>query len=77
MKSILNYEEFFSYYGVPLIIKGQVKGVLEIFHRTALTPDAEWLDFLNTLAGQTAIAIENSTLFESLQRSNLGTCSGL
>jgi putative nucleotidyltransferase with HDIG domain len=55
---------------VPLIAKGQVKGVLEVFNRQALAPDAEWLDFLNTLAGQTAIAIENSTLFESLQRSN-------
>ena len=63
-------EDFVCYYGVPLIAKGQVKGVLEVFHRRALEPDAEWLNFLNTLAGQTAIAIENSTLFESLQRSN-------
>jgi PAS domain S-box-containing protein/putative nucleotidyltransferase with HDIG domain len=64
-------EDFVCYYGVPLIAKGQVKGVLEVFHRTALEPDAEWFDFLNALAGQTAIAIENSTLFESLQRSNV------
>jgi PAS domain S-box-containing protein/putative nucleotidyltransferase with HDIG domain len=63
-------EGFVCYYGVPFISKGQVKGVLEIFHRTALEPDPEWFDFLNALAGQTAIAIENSTLFESLQRSN-------
>jgi PAS domain S-box-containing protein/putative nucleotidyltransferase with HDIG domain len=63
-------EDFVCYDGVPLIAKGQVKGVLEVFNRRVLEPDAEWLDFLNTLAGQTAIAIENSTLFESLQRSN-------
>ena len=63
-------EDFVCYFGVPLIAKGQIKGVMEIFHRLALAPDAEWFDFLNTLAGQTAIAIENSTLFESLQRSN-------
>ena len=63
-------ENFACYYGVPLIAKGQVKGVLEVFHRHVLDPDTEWFDFLNTLAGQTAIAIENSTLFESLQRSN-------
>ena len=63
-------EDFVCYYGVPLIAKGQVKGVLEVFHRSALEPDEEWFDFLNTLAGQAAIAIENSTLFESLQRSN-------
>jgi GAF domain-containing protein len=61
---------FVCYYGVPLITKGQVKGVLEVFHRTALEPEAEWFDFLNALAGQAAIAIENALLFESLQRSN-------
>jgi putative nucleotidyltransferase with HDIG domain len=63
-------EDFVFYYGAPLIAKGQVKGVLEVFHRTKLEPDAEWFDFLNALAGQAAIAIENATLFENLQRSN-------
>jgi HD-GYP domain-containing protein (c-di-GMP phosphodiesterase class II) len=43
---------------------------LEIFNRTPLTPDQEWLDFLDALAGQTAIAIDNTELFEDLQRSN-------
>ena len=70
LTSLLAGEDFVCYYGMPLIAKGQVKGVLEIFHRTALEPDAEWFDFLNALAGQAAIAIENTTLFESLQRSN-------
>ena len=64
-------EGFVCYYGVPLITKGQVKGVLEVFHRALLEPDGEWLDFLDTLAGQAAIAIENASLFESLQRSNV------
>jgi PAS domain S-box-containing protein/putative nucleotidyltransferase with HDIG domain len=63
-------EDFVCYYGMPLIAKGQVKGVLEIYHRHTLEPDAEWLNFMDTLAGQAAIAIENSSLFESLQRSN-------
>jgi PAS domain S-box-containing protein/putative nucleotidyltransferase with HDIG domain len=70
LSTYLADEEFVCYYGVPLIAKGQVKGVLEVFHRTALQPDAEWLDFLNTLGGQTALAIESSMLFESFQRSN-------
>ena len=69
LKNILLEEGFICYYGVPLITKGQVKGVLEIFHRDALEPDAEWFNFLKTLAGQAAIAVENATLFESLQRS--------
>ncbi|MBI5877575.1 MAG: PAS domain S-box protein [Chloroflexi bacterium] len=60
-----------AYYGVPLIAKGQVKGVLEVFHRTPLAPDPLWLEFLETLAGQAAIAIDNAQLFDNLQRSNL------
>jgi putative nucleotidyltransferase with HDIG domain len=67
---LLAEEEFVSYYAVPLISKGEVKGVLEIFNRSRLNPDREWLDFLETLGGQTAIAIENSILFQDLQRSN-------
>ena len=43
------HEEFADYVGVPLISKGQVKGVLEIFHRSPLNPDQEWLDFLEAL----------------------------
>ncbi len=67
---MLKEEAFIEYYCVPLIVKGEVKGVLEIFHRGALPGGLEWLDFLETLAGQAAIAIEDSTLFENLQRSN-------
>lgn len=63
-------EGFVSYFGIPLATKGQVKGVLEVFHRTRLDPPGEWLNFLDTLGGQAAIAIENGQLFEGLQRSN-------
>jgi signal transduction histidine kinase/CheY-like chemotaxis protein len=47
-----------------------VKGVLEIYHHSPLQVNSEWLEFLETLAGQAAIAIDNAQLFESLQRSN-------
>jgi len=70
-KNLLYEEKFIGYYCIPLINKGQVKGVLEVFHRSELDPDQEWVDFLHTLAGQTAMAIENATLFDDLQRSNL------
>ncbi|MEK7808983.1 MAG: GAF domain-containing protein [Chloroflexota bacterium] len=63
-------EGFISTYCVPLIAKGQVKGVLEIFHRAPLEPNVEWLDFLENLAVQTAIAIDNAELFNRLHRSN-------
>ena len=67
---LLADEGFTSYYAVPLITKGEVQGVLEIFHRSRLTADHEWLNFLEMLGGQAAIAIENSMLFQDLQRSN-------
>jgi len=63
-------EGFVSYFGVPLIAKGKVKGILEIFNRSLINPDLEWLSFLEMLGGQAAIAVDNATLFSDLQRSN-------
>lgn len=68
---LLEGENFVSYIAVPLLAKGGVKGVLEIFHRSNLTPDAEWLDFLEAIAAQAAIAIDNARMFDELQRSNM------
>src|ERR1044071_2148314 len=70
MAFLLKEEDFTGYIGVPLVVRGKVKGVLEVFLRMSLQPYPEWLDFLNTLAGQTAIAIENATLFGNLQATN-------
>jgi len=67
---LLAAEGFAAYYSVPLITKGTITGVLEIFHRARLVPDAEWLEFLDGLAGGLAIAIENAALFDDLQRSH-------
>ena len=69
--TLLSEEGFLSYYSVPLIAKGQVKGVLDIFNRSPLVPDQEWVNFLETLAGQAAIAIDNTSLLEDLNRSNI------
>jgi putative nucleotidyltransferase with HDIG domain len=68
---LVTEEKFISYYGVPLVSKGKVKGVLEIFSRAAITRDEEWQQFLDAVAGQTAIAIDSSSLFQDLQRTNL------
>ncbi len=63
-------EKFQTYFGIPLINKGQIHGVLEIYARAPLAPDTDWLTYLRTLAGQAAIAIDNAQLFKNLQRSN-------
>jgi PAS domain S-box-containing protein len=60
-------EEFKSYFGVPLIAKGQLCGVMEIFRRSGFPMDEDWSTFLETLAGQAAIAIDNARLMELTQ----------
>lgn len=67
---LLANENFKAYFSIPLIIKGQIKGLLEVFHREPLYPDRDELDFMETLAGQAAIAIENTALLESIQHTN-------
>jgi PAS domain S-box-containing protein len=68
---IYEREGLIAYVGVPLIAKGQIKGVLEVYHRSLHEPEPEWLNLLETLAGQAAIAIDNAQLFNSLQQSNI------
>jgi len=68
---MLEKEEFVNYYGVPLITKGEVMGVLEIYNRSQLTSNEEWLDAMNDFAGQTAIALDHSRLFGELTKTNL------
>jgi HD-GYP domain-containing protein (c-di-GMP phosphodiesterase class II) len=63
-------EAFVFYCGVPLVVKGEVKGVLEVFHRSVFEGNPEWLEYMDTLAEQAAIAIDNGQLFENLERSN-------
>lgn len=43
---------------------------MEVFTREETYPDPDWLNFLQTLVGQAAIAIDNIQLFKNLQRSN-------
>ena len=68
---LLASEGFVSCYVMPLLSKGQVKGVMEVFSRSEMMLDQEWQDFLESIAGQAAIAIDNANLFDDLQRSNV------
>jgi response regulator RpfG family c-di-GMP phosphodiesterase len=65
-----------SSYAVPLITRGQIKGVLALLHRSHVAPDADWLEFLEILGGQAAVALDNADLFEHLQRSYDATLEG-
>jgi PAS domain S-box-containing protein len=64
-------EHFISYAALPLMAKGELKGVLEMFSRTRLKPNGEWKDYLEALANQGAIAIDNGQLFDRQRQANL------
>jgi putative nucleotidyltransferase with HDIG domain len=63
-------EGFKSYFACPLEVRGELLGVLETAKRKTFTPDPEWLEFLTTLAGQAAIALDNAELYDGLLISN-------
>lgn len=69
--SIISREGFQSAYAVPLITKGEVKGVLQVFFRKKFVPHKSWFEMLELFAGPAAIAVDNSALFEGLQRKNI------
>lgn len=53
-----------SYLGVPLIAKGEFLGALSVYMKEEHPFSIEEVDFYSTLAGQGAIAIHNSQLYE-------------
>jgi signal transduction histidine kinase/DNA-binding response OmpR family regulator len=59
-----------SYLGVPLIAKREVLGVLGFYTKKEHEFSKEEIEFLNTLAGQAAIAINNAQLYEEMVRAN-------
>ncbi len=64
-------EKLISYCAVPLFVKGEITGVLEVFKKTLFDPNMEWVSYLETLAEQAAIAIDNCNLLNELQISNV------
>ena len=70
-RSLADDNSFQSYAAAPLIVKGQIKGVLELYFANKIKPTADWLEFLEMLAGQAAIMIESSEMFLGLQKSTM------
>lgn len=68
---ILESEGFQSYFAVPLVTKNEVKGSLQVFLKKPFHPNPNWIEFLETLAGQAAIATGDAYLYRDLQHSNL------
>ncbi len=55
----------------PLISKGEVKGVLEVYCYEGFDPDPEWMEYLDSFASLSAITIDNAQLFNDLQNKNV------
>jgi PAS domain S-box-containing protein/putative nucleotidyltransferase with HDIG domain len=62
---------FETYVAVPLVAKGEIRGVLELLHGKPLVLNREQHDFLETVAWQVAIAIDNATATEELRLANV------
>jgi putative nucleotidyltransferase with HDIG domain len=69
-QKVIKEENLISYLALPLIAKGDAKGVLELFSREESGIEDEWLSFMEALAADTAMAVDHAQLFGSLQRSN-------
>jgi len=71
-RDLMEKEGLITYYGTPLLAKGKLIGVLEIYYRSTHRENAEWANFLETLAGQVTIAIENAGLVDDLHHQHMG-----
>jgi HD-GYP domain-containing protein (c-di-GMP phosphodiesterase class II) len=53
-----------------MIAKGQIHGVMQMFSRQRAQLDHEEMEFVEALATQAAIAVDNARLFHGLQQAN-------
>ena len=74
-RSLFAREGFKAYGAVPLITRGKLLGALEVYHRTPLSPDQEWVSFLDALGSVAAIAIDNAAMQERLRKTSQGTAA--
>ncbi len=68
--ALLQEESFSCYHAAPLIAKGEVLGVLELFAHAHRNIDDEWTRFFTALTSQAAIALDNANLFNNLQNAS-------
>lgn len=71
-RTLFAKEGFKAYGAVPLIARGKLLGVLEVFNRSLLEPDHEWLGFLDAMASEAAIAIDHVATLTKLEAGSTG-----
>ncbi|MEW6180746.1 MAG: HD domain-containing phosphohydrolase [Chloroflexota bacterium] len=55
------------YAAVPMLVNGKRYGILEVFAHKPFTPGDEWRAFFQTLASQTAIALDHNQMIQDIQ----------
>jgi PAS domain S-box-containing protein len=69
--AFLHKQAYQSCCATPMLLKNEVKGVMLVFSRNTLNQnDRDWIDYLETLAGQAVIALSNSELIDNLRKKN-------
>jgi PAS domain S-box-containing protein len=66
-RSLFAREGFKAYGAVPLSGRGRLLGALEVFQRSPMKADEEWLSFLDALGSVAAVAIDSATMQEKLR----------
>jgi len=69
-------EGFRAYRFARVAPRGKFAGAIEVFHRSALSPDREWLSFLEVMACIAATAIDIAALNEELRIARLSIQPG-
>ncbi len=62
--TLFKQECFTSYHGIPLISRGKIIGVLEVFHRQEFSPNSAWFRLFRNFAEQVSHALDLPYLAE-------------
>ena len=58
---------FVGYCGLPLVVQGEIKGVVQLFHTAPIHANDTLCHFLDAFAGQAAIAVDSHELLRGLE----------
>lgn len=75
-RTLFAREGFKSRRAMPLVAQGKLTGVIEVFSRSQLQPDQEWLDFMEALASEAAVAVDSAGLADRVNNRATGSSNG-
>lgn len=69
-RDCIKQDDFKTYIGVPIFSNTGLIGLIEAFLKQPAPYDNEWAEYLVTLAGQAAIAVETNAMLQNLAKTN-------